>query len=228
MTIKLVSFDLDGTLVDTAGEIAVAVNRTLADFGREPHSQAAIEHLIGAGAHELMRRMVRQIDVDGTLDVAQVLARFDQHYADTAGTFGQPYPGCRETLQSLGDAGVQLACVTNKELRHARHVLKVNQLADYFELVIGGDSLPCKKPDARVLRHVLAAFDSAPGQAAHVGDSETDIAAARNAGVAAWAVPWGYNSGRPVAAATPDRLFHSMSEIAQLVRALRATPALSS
>ncbi|TAL94140.1 MAG: phosphoglycolate phosphatase [Rhodanobacter sp.] len=228
MTIKLVSFDLDGTLVDTAGEIAVAVNRTLADFERGPHPQAAIEQLIGAGAHELMRRLLRQIDVGGALDATQVLARFDQHYADTAGTFGQAYPGCCEALQSLRDDGVQLACVTNKEMRHAGHVLAVNQLTDYFELVIGGDSLPCKKPDASVLRHVLATFDSTPGQAAHVGDSETDIAAARNAGVAAWAVPWGYNSGRPVAAAAPDRLFQSMAEIAQLVRMLRATPAWSS
>lgn len=228
MTIEVVSFDLDGTLVDTATEIALAVNRTLADFGRVPQPQAAIEQLIGAGAHELMRRLLQQIDVAGSLDAAQVLARFDQHYADTAGTLGQPYPGCRETLQSLRDAGVQLACVTNKELRHARRVLEVNELTDYFELVIGGDSLPCKKPDASVLRHVLAAFDSTPGQAAHVGDSDTDIAAARNAGVAAWAVPWGYNAGRPVAAAAPDHLFHSMSEIAQLVRTLRATPAFLS
>jgi len=228
MTIEVVSFDLDGTLVDTAAEIALAVNRTLADFGRAPHPQAAIEQLIGAGAHELMRRLLLQIDVDEALDATQVLARFDQHYADTAGTLGQPYRGCRETLQSLRDAGVQLACVTNKELRHARRVLEVNQLTDYFELVIGGDSLPCKKPDASVLRHVLAAFDSTPGQAAHVGDSDTDVAAARNAGVAAWAVPWGYNAGRPVAAAAPDRIFQSMSEIAQLVRTLRATPAFSS
>lgn len=225
MTIDVVSFDLDGTLVDTAEEIAMAVNRTLADFGRVPHPQSAIEQLIGAGAHELMRRLLQQIDADGALDVTQVLARFDQHYADTAGTLGQPYPGCRETLQSLRDAGVQLACVTNKEMRHARRVLELNQLTDYFELVIGGDSLPCKKPDASVLRHVTAAFDSTPGQVAHVGDSATDVAAARNAGVAAWAVPWGYNAGRPVAEAAPDHLFHSMSEIAQLVRSLRATPA---
>ncbi len=225
MTINVVSFDLDGTMVDTAGEIGLAVNRALADFGRVPQPQAAIEQLIGAGAHELMRRLLQQIDADGALDVTQVLGRFDQHYADTAGTLGQPYPGCRETLQSLRDAGVQLACVTNKELRHARRVLEMNQLADYFELVIGGDSLPCKKPDASVLRHVMAAFDSTPGQIAHVGDSATDVAAARNAGVAAWAVPWGYNAGRPVAEAAPDHLFHSMSEIAQLVRSLRATPA---
>ncbi|MFA6229165.1 MAG: phosphoglycolate phosphatase [Rhodanobacter sp.] len=228
MTINVVSFDLDGTLVDTAAEIALAVNRTLVNFGRVPHPRAAIEQLIGAGAHELMRRLLQQIDADGALDVTQVLAGFDQHYADTAGTLGQPYPGCRETLQSLRDAGVRLACVTNKELRHARRVLEVNQLADYFELVIGGDSLPCKKPDASVLRHVMAAFDSAPGEVAHVGDSDTDVAAARNAGVAAWAVPWGYNAGRPVAEAAPDHLFQSMFEIAQRVRTLRATPALSS
>lgn len=227
MTIEVVSFDLDGTLVDTAGEIALAVNRTLVDFDFAPRPQARIERLIGAGAHELMRQLLRQIDADGTLDVARVLAGFDRHYADTAGTLGQPYAGCRDTLQSLREAGVRLACVTNKELRHARRVLEANDLADCFELVIGGDSLPCKKPDASVLRHVLTELGSTPAHAAHVGDSETDLAAARNAGVAAWAVPWGYNAGRPIADAAPERLFQSLPEIALLVHALRAAPVLS-
>lgn len=224
MTIEVVSFDLDGTLVDTAGEIALAVNRTLIDFGRAPRPQAEIEQLIGAGAHELMRRLLRRIDADNGLDVERVLAGFDRHYADTAGTLGQPYAGCHDTLQSLREAGVQLACVTNKELRHARRVLEANALAEYFELVIGGDTLPCKKPDAAVLRHVLTTLDSTPAHAAHVGDSETDLAAARNAGVAAWAVPWGYNAGRPIADAAPERLFQNLPEIALLVHTLRTAP----
>lgn len=227
MAIKMVSFDLDGTLVDTASEIALAVNRTLVDFGRAERPLPEIAQLIGAGAHELMGRLLARIDAAEALDSSRVLACFDQHYADTAGTLGKPYEGCHDTLQALRDDGVRLACVTNKELRHARRVLDANQLAGYFELVIGGDTLPCKKPDGAVLRHVLAAFDSTAAQAIHVGDSEVDIAAARHAGVAAWAVPWGYNAGRPVADAAPDCLLRSLPEIAQRVRALRAAPALS-
>ncbi|HVC16729.1 MAG TPA: phosphoglycolate phosphatase [Rhodanobacter sp.] len=227
MMIDMLSFDLDGTLVDTAGEITLAVNRTLADFDRAPRPQAEIEKLIGNGSHALMRRLLRQLDADGELDIARVLAQFDRHYADTAGTLGQPYADCRETLQSLRDAGVKLACVTNKDWRHACRVLETNGLAENFELVIGGDTLPRKKPDASVLRHVLSAFGSSPAHAAHVGDSETDLAAARNAGVAAWAVPWGYNAGRPIAAAVPERIFQSLPEIAQLVRALHAASVFS-
>ena len=222
--IEVVSFDLDGTLVDTAAEIAEAVNRTLPEFGIAARPLAEIERLIGAGAHELMRQLLRAIAPSLAPDLPVLLARFDQHYAETAGTLGQPYPGCLVSLQRLREDGVRLACVTNKEGRHAHRVLAVTGLADCFEVVIGGDTLPWKKPDARVLQHLLNDFRCAPGQAAHVGDSSTDILAARHAGVADWAVPWGYNAGEPIASAAPSRIFDSLPQIAEHVLALRHAP----
>jgi phosphoglycolate phosphatase len=223
----VVSFDLDGTLVDTAAEIAEAVNRTLPEFGMAVQPLSEIELLIGAGAHALMRRLLQKLPSPPPYDLAALLARFDAHYADTAGTSGKPYPGCVESLHRLRDDGVRLACVTNKERQHADRVLAVNGLAGCFEQVIGGDTLPWKKPDGRVLQHLLVMFDCAPQRAAHVGDSATDILAARNAGVADWAVPWGYNAGQPIASASPSRTFSSLPQIAQYVLAQRHARVLS-
>ena len=225
--IEVLSFDLDGTLVDTGAEIAAAVNLTLRDFDRAPLAQAAIEALIGAGAHELMRRVLARVDAAQVLDHAALMQRFEQHYAAQAGSMAQPYPGCVAALQQLLAAGLRLACVTNKEQRHAQRVLDATALAPYFELLIGGDTLAWKKPDARVLRHVVAALGSRPVHAAHVGDSQTDLAAARNAGVADWAVPWGYNAGTPIAQARPTRLFDSFAAIAAAALAPAAAPVRS-
>lgn len=215
--ISVITFDLDGTLVDTAGEIAEAVNRTLVDFHLAAVPQPEIEELIGAGAHELMRRMLERIDPQSRLDRAAVFTRFDEHYGDTAGTVGTVYPGAVACLEALRADGVRLACVTNKEARYATRVLSASGLDRQFELVIGGDTLPWKKPDARVLLHVLTALGGDPLHAAHVGDSSTDLLSARNAGVADWAVPWGYNAGKPVADDAPQRLFHSLPQIADFV-----------
>lgn len=213
--VDLLSFDLDGTLVDTAAEIADAVNRALADVDVAPCSPSLIASLIGNGAHALMHRLLAQIDPRQRLDRTLLLSRLDHHYAVTAGTRSEPYPGAFECLQALRDGGIRLALVTNKEFRHACTVLEAHRLSGYFELVIGGDSLAWKKPDARVLRHVMTVLRVASGRTAHVGDSVTDLEAARRAGVADWAVPWGYNGGRPVAEEEPGRLFDSLIELAR-------------
>ena len=93
----------------------------------------------------------------------------------------------------------------------------MTRIDKYFDLVIGGDSLPEKKPHASVLRHVAETLGVSTTRTAHVGDSSTDIAAARNAGVAAWAVPYGYNAGVPITQALPDRLFQTLPQVAEHV-----------
>ena len=141
----------------------------------------------------------------------------------TIGSLARPYPGAREALVLLRNAGVRLACVTNKELRHARRVLQVARLDNLFELVVGGDSLPQKKPHPSVLRYVVETLNGDTRRAAHVGDSGIDVEAARNAGVAAWAVPYGYNAGVPIADANPQRIFPGLMQVAEHVLAGRSS-----
>ena len=225
MALALVSFDLDGTLVDTAGEIAEAANRALAEHGLPVQPPEAIALLIGHGAHALMLKLLDRLVPQrarhlSPVDVPALLASFDRHYADTTATTGQPYAGAREALALLRAHGVRLACVTNKELRHTRQLLVCHGMSDSFELVIGGDSLPHKKPHASVLRHVASTLGVPREAMAHVGDSATDVEAARNAGVRAWAVPYGYNAGRPIAEAGPDAIFANLLAAAEAALAV--------
>ena len=220
MTYDLICFDLDGTLVDTAPEIAEAVNLALEAHGMKRRPVDEIVLLIGNGTADLMRRLLERIvqeqpTLGDTVHLPDLLATLDRCYAQTTGTRAQLYPGCAEALSDLRRAGRRLACVTNKEIHHARAVLRATGIGGFFELTIGGDSLPEKKPHASVLRHVADALGVSLARCAHVGDSLTDVLAARNAGVTAWAVPYGYNAGRPIADARPDRIFQSLGEVAR-------------
>lgn len=222
MDYDLICFDLDGTLVDTAPEIAEAVNRALEAHGITRRPVDEIVLLIGNGTADLMRRLLQRmvqehVAVADTVRLPELLTTLDRCYAQTTGTRARMYPGCEQALADLRRAGLRLACVTNKELHHAQAVLRVTGIDVCFDLVIGGDSLPDKKPHASVLRHATGTLGVSPARCAHVGDSQTDVLAARNAGVAAWAVPYGYNAGRPIADAQPDRIFQSLGDVARYV-----------
>ena len=227
MHYDIVSFDLDGTLVDTASEIAEAANRALESHGIARRPASEVTALIGAGTRELMikllgRVMIEQPHLAERVRPDQGLASMDEHYALTTGTSSVPYPGAREALRLLKAAGVKLACVTNKEQRHAERLLRAHRLWDQFDLLIGGDSLSVKKPDPGVLRHVVKQLGGHADRCGHVGDSRIDVEAARNAGVTAWAVPYGYNAGQPIEDARPARLFRSLDELAHFVIAGRS------
>ena len=207
---NLVIFDLDGTLIETAGEIGLAVNRTLEDFELAPVSDFDVRRWIGHGTGWLMKQAWSDRGRDPETDIdqwGQVMERFVHHYFDTAGTQSYPYPHVMETLGRLGEMGVKRAILTNKEGRFTDRVLAAHGLdKKLLDGVVSGDTLPVKKPNPAGIHHLLSQFNVGIANALFVGDSETDIKTARAAKLACWAVPYGYNHGRPVADENPDRV----------------------
>ena len=208
----LVLFDLDGTLVETAPEIADAVNDTLLEFGWPAAREAQVEAWIGHGTGELLVQAVASAAAMSVEQVRsadwlpQVAAVFDRHYEARCGTRSRPYPQAREVLIYLRSRGVRVVVVTNKEARYTERVLAAHALSPLLDRVISGDTLPRKKPDPAGVQACLGEFGVARERALFVGDSGIDAATARNAGVAVWLLPHGYNLGRPVAGARPDRI----------------------
>jgi phosphoglycolate phosphatase len=205
-----VLFDLDGTLVDTAPDIADAVNAALNDHGLPPVTEDWVRDRIGNGTRTLLHQALGSDSVD-TLE--GLLESFRRHYVVHCGRRGRLYPGAGATLTTLRNAGIRLALITNKEARFADFVLTVHGLDADFDVRVCGDTLPAKKPDASIVRHCLKALRARRPRALLVGDSEIDVRTARNGGIPVWAVSYGYNHGRPIASAQPDRVIASLSEL---------------
>ncbi len=213
----LILFDLDGTLVETAPEIADAVNDTLQAFGWGPIDEAQVERWIGHGTGPLLAHAVARasgispeaLRAGGQL--AAVSAAYEQHYALRCGRRSRVYPQVRETLAALRARGTRLAVVTNKERRYTDRVLDAHALADAFDRVICGDSLATRKPDPAGVLASMREFGIPPSRTLFVGDSSIDVATARAAGVQVWLLPYGYNMGEPVEACGADRLIADFS-----------------
>jgi phosphoglycolate phosphatase len=214
----VVMYDLDGTLLDTAAEIAQAVNLTLAEFGHDSVEESQVRDWIGHGTGWLMKTAWQH--TPGPMDAPwdKVMERFIHHYEATAGTRSTAFPYVLETLQRTRDYGVKQALVTNKERRFTERVLERHGLSDAFDMVICGDSLSVKKPDPAVIEHCLVTLGATRGEALFIGDSEIDISTARAAGVVCWAVPYGYNLGKPIADAMPDRIVPDIRDVPNFFR----------
>lgn len=215
----LVMFDLDGTLIETAPEIMDAVNDTLRAVGRAEVTQPQVNDWIGHGTRELLIKALAFVDgctADGVRtrpDFGDIAEKFTLFYQQRCGTRSELYPQVRETLVALRARGIKLSVVTNKEGRYTDTVLAAHQLAPLLDSVVSGDTLPTKKPHPAGIAHCLAQFDVSRERALFVGDSSIDVAAARNAGVAVWALPYGYNMGQPLEACAPDRIIADCSAL---------------
>lgn len=195
---RAIVFDLDGTLVDSAPDLAVATDHVLRSFGRPPVGLDAVRKLVGDGARALI---VRGLELTGPMPPADEIDRavdiFIDHYAANIATHTRPFPGVVAALERLRDAGARLGVCTNKREGLSHQLLGQLGLAGYFDAVVGGDSLPVRKPDGGHLLGTLAAMKCGPEDAVMVGDSINDIRAARNAGVPVVAVSFGYTSIAP-------------------------------
>jgi phosphoglycolate phosphatase len=190
--IHAVVFDLDGTLIDSAGELRAALNRALGALGRRPLSDREVTAMIGDGIVRLTERALAVTGVPLT-DVAldRAVAAVKTAYATLPPS--RLYSGAREILTALSECGIALALCTNKPVDATRHILDQLGLADLFQAVAGGDSYPTKKPDPMPVRGLLAQLGVAPAAAALVGDSSNDIMAGRAAGLTTVAVTYGYS-----------------------------------
>ena len=212
-------FDLDGTLVETAPEIADAVNDTLRYFDWPVVTQQQVNDWIGHGTKELLimaLASVTQSSVEAVRvsdGLKQALPIFDRYYQERCGTRSHLYPHVKEVLTRLRQQGSKLAVVTNKEGRYTDIVLRVHELTDLFDIVISGDSFPVKKPNPTSVQNCLARWNVLPQQALFVGDSSIDAQTARNANVPVWLLPYGYNMGQTVQSCQPDRVIANFSEL---------------
>jgi phosphoglycolate phosphatase len=207
-SVRAITLDLDGTLVDTVGDLWAGCNGMLAELGEPLRSEAEIRSFVGKGMANLVERCLTR-EGKPTPDSIRLQAginAFRQHYSAINGQSSLIYPGVIAGLDAMQAAGWQLACVTNKPTQFTLPLLEKLGLAKYFKSVVSGDTLPQKKPSPEPLYFACEQMGVAIADNVHIGDSRHDIAAARAAGCAVICVPYGYNEGKPVDSADCDAL----------------------
>jgi phosphoglycolate phosphatase len=219
--VRGVIVDLDGTMVHTAPDFQVAINRMRAELDLAPLTVETIIGFVGKGSENLMRRVLT-VDFDAEKAERlhqQALDSYQRHYADINGLHSSVYEGVSEGLAAMQAGELRLACVTNKPVAFARVLLEKTGLAGYFEVIYGGDSLPAKKPDPLPMLTVCRDFGLEPSQVVAIGDSSNDAEAARAAGCLSLTVPYGYNHGKPVHSIDTDGIVATLLEAARQLAA---------
>lgn len=220
LPIKAVVIDLDGTLLNTAPDLAHAAQLMMADLGLPCPSEETIATYIGNGVSRLVKRVLTgEMDAEPDPDLfARAIAAYNRHYGEYVALHTRPFPGVVAGLDAFKAMGVRLACITNKAAQFTHPLLKQTGLFDYFELILSGDTLPKRKPDPLPLLHACKEFGIQPQELLLIGDSLNDTQAARAAGCPVFCVPYGYNRGRPVSELDLDAIVPTLAEAAQKVR----------
>ncbi len=219
LDISAIVIDLDGTMLDSAPELAQAANRMLRDMGRPAVSQELLMSYIGNGISWLVKRALTG-DMHGEPDAAlydKALPVFERHYSATL-LGSKPYPGVVDGLDAMKTAGFRLGCITNKVARFTEPLLQGSGLAHYFDLVLSGDTLPEKKPHPLPLQHSAGFFSVPVERLLLIGDSLNDTLAARAAGCPVFCVPYGYNHGEPVDGLDLDAVITDLPAALELIK----------
>lgn len=211
-------FDLDGTLLDSAPDLAAAVDAMLTERNLAPAGVEAARQWVGNGAAKLVSRALAHAtnspeDCLPETDLAAALEQFFSFYQRNYAQRSQLYPGVREALAHWHQQGIQMACVTNKPARFTEPLLAHFGLDGWLGAVVSGDTLAVKKPDPAPLLLACRQLAVAPQQSWMVGDSVNDVQAARAAGMAVACVDYGYNHGRPISESAPDRLVSNLLQL---------------
>ncbi len=218
---ELIMIDVDGTLVDSVPDLAWCIDETMKQIGLPVRGEAAVRNWVGNGVVRLTERAVAN-DLDAPHDEAlfeKAMPIFDALYAENTSKRSVLYPGVKEGLDYLKSTGIKIGCITNKAERFTLPILNDLGIRDYFEIVISGDTLEKKKPDPLPLLHGAKVLGAKPENSLMLGDSSSDIKAARAAGFAIICMSYGYNHGVDIHDSNPDVVIDSMTELKSLIKA---------
>lgn len=215
---QLLIFDFDGTLIDSVPDLGDATNAMLTTLGKETYPISTIRNWVGNGSRMLVERaLVGKIEVlEGELTVEETDHAeqvFFDAYKNLSGSKTVAYPDVDSGLRKLKAAGFTLALVTNKPIRFVPKILQSFGWQDLFSEVLGGDSLPVKKPNPAPLLHVCEALNVTPTQAVMIGDSRNDILAGQNANMDTLGLSYGYNYGQDIRELNPTEAFDDFAAL---------------
>ncbi len=216
---EMVLIDVDGTLVDSVPDLAYCVDEMLKALDMPVRGEERVRHWVGNGVERLVCRGLIN-DLNGEPDEAlfeKAMPIFNALYAENTSKRSCLYPGVKEALEFLRTTDVKIGCVTNKAAQFTLPILKDLGIADYFEIVICGDTLEKKKPDPMPLLHAAEQLAVLPQNSLMLGDSMSDVKAARAAGFSIICMSYGYNHGEDIRDYHPDAVVDRMDEIKQLI-----------
>lgn len=206
MHFQSVTFDLDGTLLDTIADLAEACRLMLAEVGAPQRSPAEVHSFVGKGMAVLVERCLTHAQAPSVEQLNAAIDSFKRHYAAVNGRLTTIYPGVLAGLEAWKASGIKMGVVTNKPGMFTEALLEHMGLAGYFAVVVSGDTTAHKKPHPEPILHACRILGVRPDRNLHIGDSKHDIHAAHAAGCLAYAVPYGYNEGEPVDSSDCDAL----------------------
>ncbi|ALR22084.1 phosphoglycolate phosphatase [Sphingobium baderi] len=210
----IVGFDLDGTLIDTSGDLAAAVNYAIGLLGRVPFPVEAIRPFVGKGAKVMLERALAASGGYEEAELSESLPILLDYYEQNLAIHSVPYPGLIAALDRLAEMNVKLAICTNKAERFTIPLMHQLGLSDRFASIVGGDTVGVAKPDPAPIREMIARAGG--GRAIFLGDTINDIAGARNAGIPSIAVSFGFLDG-PVENLEADAVIHHFDELASML-----------
>jgi len=216
---EMILIDVDGTLVDSVPDLAYCVDQMMLQLGLTPRGEQAVRHWVGNGVERLVKRdLLNQLD--GEPDQAlyeKALPIFRALYAVNTSKRSHLYEGVKQGLDYMKQSGYRLGCVTNKASEFTLPILRDLGVQDYFEVVICGDDTPRKKPDPLPLLTAAERLSVKPQNSLMLGDSQSDVKAARAAGFQIICMSYGYNHGEDIRSFDPDAVIDSFTELQQLI-----------
>lgn len=216
---SMILIDVDGTLVDSVPDLTYCVDEMMTRLGRPTHGEEKVRNWVGNGVERLVRRaLVGALDGEpDDADFAKAYPMYLDLYSENTSKRSLLYPGVKEGLDYMKASGYTLGCVTNKASQFTLPILKDLGIYDYFSIVVAGDTLDVKKPDPGPLLYAAEKLGAAPETSLMLGDSQSDVKAARAAGFQIICMSYGYNHGEDIRDYDPDAVIDSMSELKTLV-----------